>query len=132
MQCGMWAFRSLQELDLPRPLRKGACYVDSPLIERPRSRDWGQRLLGVGPSSSITAATSFSFVDLFSSTSTSTCLDRCAKLVDAILLRASACLFLLRSTWLIENVVNPLTRPLTISRTATSASYSASLLEAAN
>nr|GEU91518.1 hypothetical protein [Tanacetum cinerariifolium] len=36
-----------QELDLPRPFQKGACYVDSSLIERPRSRDWGQRLMGM-------------------------------------------------------------------------------------
>nr|GEW66879.1 hypothetical protein [Tanacetum cinerariifolium] len=47
------------------------------------------------PSSSITVAT-FPIMDLVSSTSTSTCLDKCAKLVDAILLRASAFLFLLR------------------------------------
>nr|GEY94135.1 hypothetical protein [Tanacetum cinerariifolium] len=35
------------ELDLPRPFQKGACYVDSPLINQPQSRDWGQRLLGI-------------------------------------------------------------------------------------
>nr|GEZ21966.1 hypothetical protein [Tanacetum cinerariifolium] len=86
----------------------------------------------VGPSSFITAATSFSFMDLFLSTSTSTCLDKYAKLVDIILIRASAFLFLLRETWLIEKVVNPQTKPLTISRPATNASYSASLLEAVN
>nr|GEV83218.1 reverse transcriptase domain-containing protein [Tanacetum cinerariifolium] len=60
-------------------------------------------------------ATSFSFMNLSLTTSTSTCLDKCAKLVDAILLRASTFLFLLRGTWLIENVVNPLTKLLTIS-----------------
>nr|GFC40482.1 hypothetical protein [Tanacetum cinerariifolium] len=128
-------------------------------------------VIHVGPSSSITAVTSFSVMDLESSTSTSTCLDKCAKLVDAILLRASAFLFLLRGTWFIEKVLNPLTKPLAISRylimlsslasyvpntwlatslestfacmfftpiyvairkPAISASYSASLLEAAN
>nr|GEZ21965.1 hypothetical protein [Tanacetum cinerariifolium] len=102
----------------------------------------------VGLSSFITAATSFSFMDLFLSTSTSTCLDKCVKLVDTILLRASAFLFLLRETWLIKKVVNPQAKPLTISSyfimlsslatyipntwPATSASYSASLLEAVN
>nr|GEZ88737.1 hypothetical protein [Tanacetum cinerariifolium] len=35
------------ELDFPRPFRKGTCYVDSPFIERPRSRDRGQGLLGM-------------------------------------------------------------------------------------
>nr|GFC78971.1 hypothetical protein [Tanacetum cinerariifolium] len=60
------------------------------------------------------AVTSFPVMDLVSSTSTSTCLDKCAKL-DAILLRASAFLFLLRGTWLIDRVLNPLTKPLAIS-----------------
>nr|GEY91872.1 reverse transcriptase domain-containing protein [Tanacetum cinerariifolium] len=86
----------------------------------------------VGPSSSTMVVTSFSFMDLYLSTSTSTCLDKYAKLVDAILLWASAFLFLLRGTWLIEKLVNPLTKLLTLSRPAISASYPASLLEAAN
>ncbi|GJV50871.1 hypothetical protein Tco_1446612 [Tanacetum coccineum] len=42
-------------------------------------------------------------MDFSFSSSTSTCLLRCAKLVDAILLRASAFLFLLRGTCLMEN-----------------------------
>nr|GFA46308.1 reverse transcriptase domain-containing protein [Tanacetum cinerariifolium] len=37
----------MDELDFPQPFRKGACYVDSPFIERPQSRNWGQRLLGM-------------------------------------------------------------------------------------
>nr|GEY49428.1 hypothetical protein [Tanacetum cinerariifolium] len=68
-----------------------------------------------GSSSSTTVATSFSFMDLSLSTSTSTCLDKCVKLVDAIFLRASAFLFLFRGTWLIEKLVNPLTKLLTLS-----------------
>nr|GEV86903.1 hypothetical protein [Tanacetum cinerariifolium] len=36
-----------QELDFPRPFWQRTCYVNSPLIERPRSRDWGQGLLGM-------------------------------------------------------------------------------------
>nr|GFB97033.1 hypothetical protein [Tanacetum cinerariifolium] len=62
-------------------------------------------VIQVGPSSSITAVTSFPVMDLVLTTLTSTCLDKCAKLVDAILLRASAFLFLLRGTWLIEKDV---------------------------
>nr|GEV00595.1 hypothetical protein [Tanacetum cinerariifolium] len=46
--------------------------------------------------------------------------------------RASTFLFLLHGTWFIENLVKPLTRILTFSRPAISASYSASLLEAIN
>nr|GFB99997.1 hypothetical protein [Tanacetum cinerariifolium] len=52
-------------------------------------------VIHVGPSSSTTVATSFSCIDFSLSTPTKTCFDKCAKLVDAILLRASAFLFLL-------------------------------------
>nr|GEY96072.1 hypothetical protein [Tanacetum cinerariifolium] len=38
---------NVSELNFPRPFRKGTCYIDSSFIERPRSRDWGQRLLGM-------------------------------------------------------------------------------------
>ncbi|GJT60428.1 hypothetical protein Tco_1003961 [Tanacetum coccineum] len=50
-------------------------------------------VLSVLPSSSTTSRISFSFMDFSFNSSTSTCLLRCAKLVDAILLRASAFLF---------------------------------------
>ncbi|GKD58636.1 hypothetical protein Tco_1296145, partial [Tanacetum coccineum] len=71
-------------------------------------------VIHVVPSSSTTVATSSSCMDFYLSISTKTCLDKCAKLVDAILLRASTFLFLLRGTWLIEKLA-PLTRLLTFS-----------------
>ncbi|GJR22164.1 hypothetical protein Tco_0970691 [Tanacetum coccineum] len=54
------------------------------------------------PSSSTTTSTSLSFMDFSFNSSTNTCLLRCAKLVDAILLSASAFLFLLLGTCFIE------------------------------
>nr|GEW44561.1 hypothetical protein [Tanacetum cinerariifolium] len=56
------------------------------------------------PSSSITAKISLSSIDFLFSVSTKTCLVRWAKLMDAILLNASAFLFSLRGTCLIENI----------------------------
>ncbi|GJT56086.1 hypothetical protein Tco_0991140 [Tanacetum coccineum] len=56
-------------------------------------------------SSSTTSRISFQFMDFSFNSSTSTYLLRCAKLVDAILLRASAFLFSLRGICLIENLV---------------------------
>ncbi|GKB20081.1 hypothetical protein Tco_0854004 [Tanacetum coccineum] len=67
------------------------------------------------PSSFTTVVTSFSCMDVSFSILTNTCLDKCAKLVDAILLKASAFLFLLRGTWLIAKLAKPLTRLLTFS-----------------
>ncbi|GKA84419.1 hypothetical protein Tco_0806014 [Tanacetum coccineum] len=55
-------------------------------------------------------------MDFSLSISTKTCFDRCAKLVDAILLRASAFLFLLLGTRLMEKLVKPLIRLLVFSR----------------
>ncbi|GJS90231.1 hypothetical protein Tco_0772867 [Tanacetum coccineum] len=45
------------------------------------------------------------------------CFDKCAKLVDAILLRASAFLFLLLGTWLMEKLSKPPTKLLIFSST---------------
>ncbi|GKD31588.1 putative reverse transcriptase domain-containing protein, partial [Tanacetum coccineum] len=58
-------------------------------------------VIHVFPSSSTTARISFSFMDFSFSSSTSTCLLRCARLVDAILLRTSSFLFLLHASNLI-------------------------------
>ncbi|GKC29887.1 ribonuclease H-like domain-containing protein [Tanacetum coccineum] len=60
------------------------------------------------------AVTSFSSMNFSLSISTKTCLDKCAKLVDAILLRASAFLFLLCATyvprtWFATNLESTLT-----------------------
>ncbi|GJU84972.1 hypothetical protein Tco_1292518 [Tanacetum coccineum] len=60
-------------------------------------------VIHVLPSFSTTERISFSFMDFSFSYSTSTYLLRCAKLMDAILLRASAFLFSLRGTCLMEN-----------------------------
>ncbi|GJW54803.1 hypothetical protein Tco_0098888 [Tanacetum coccineum] len=64
-------------------------------------------VIHVVPSSSTIVATSSSCMDFSLSISTKTCLDRCAKLVDAILLKASAFLFLLHGTWFIEKLAKP-------------------------
>nr|GEU73691.1 hypothetical protein [Tanacetum cinerariifolium] len=88
-------------------------------------------VIHVFPSSSTAANTSNSFIDFSFSSSTNTCLLRCAKLVDAILLSASDFLFLLMGTCLIENVLNSLRffTPISsaILNPAIKASYSASL-----
>nr|GEW87665.1 reverse transcriptase domain-containing protein [Tanacetum cinerariifolium] len=73
-------------------------------------------VIHIGPSSSTTVTTFFSCMDFSLSISTKTCFDKCAKLVDAILLRASAFLFLLLGTWLMEKLAKPLTRLLAFSR----------------
>ncbi|GKB08068.1 hypothetical protein Tco_0836352 [Tanacetum coccineum] len=86
----------------------------------------------VSPSSSTTANTSASFIDFSSSSLTKTCLVKWEKLVDAILLRASALLFLLLGTCLIENFLKLLESVFTFSRPAIKASYSGSLLVASN
>ncbi|GKE56873.1 ribonuclease H-like domain-containing protein, partial [Tanacetum coccineum] len=57
----------------------------------------------VSPSSFTTANTSTALIDFSFSSSTRTCLLKCAKLVDVILLKASAFLFSLLGTCLIEN-----------------------------
>ncbi|GJZ88784.1 hypothetical protein Tco_0660566 [Tanacetum coccineum] len=58
-------------------------------------------VIHVSSSSSTTAKTSTALIDFSYSFSTSTCLLKCAKLVDAILLNASAFLFSLLGTCLI-------------------------------
>ncbi|GKA71796.1 reverse transcriptase domain-containing protein [Tanacetum coccineum] len=60
-------------------------------------------VIHISPSSSTTANTSVALIDFSFSSSTSTCLRKCAKLVDTILLNASAFLFSLLGTCLIEN-----------------------------
>ncbi|GJY61370.1 hypothetical protein Tco_0462027 [Tanacetum coccineum] len=59
----------------------------------------------VSPSSSTTASISASLIDFSLSSSTNTCLLKCAKLIDTILLNASAFLFSLLGTYLIENAL---------------------------
>ncbi|GKA12659.1 ribonuclease H-like domain-containing protein [Tanacetum coccineum] len=99
-------------------------------------------VIHVCPSSSTTASTSFSSIDFSLSSSTSTCLLRWAKLVDAILLSASAFLLSPLGTCLIENSLKVLVRVLTFAKylimpgsfaiPAIKALYSASLLVASN
>nr|GEX79175.1 integrase, catalytic region, zinc finger, CCHC-type, peptidase aspartic, catalytic [Tanacetum cinerariifolium] len=96
----------------------------------------------VHPLSSTNVSTSISSIDFSFSSSTSTCLLRWAKLVDAILLSVSAFLFSPLGTCLIENSLKVLVRALTFSKylimpgsfamPAIKASYSASLLVALN
>ncbi|GJT00492.1 hypothetical protein Tco_0821661 [Tanacetum coccineum] len=59
----------------------------------------------VSPSFSTIANTSVVLMDFSFSSSTSTCLLKCAKLVDAILLNATAFLFSLLGTYLIKNTL---------------------------
>ncbi|GJY25605.1 hypothetical protein Tco_0400331, partial [Tanacetum coccineum] len=72
-------------------------------------------VIQVSPSSSTTASISTSLIDFYFSSSTNTCLLKCAKLVDAILLSASAFLFSLLGTCLIENALKLLVSVLTFS-----------------
>ena len=73
-------------------------------------------VIHVGSSSSITVDISLSEMDLFFRISTRTCLDKCAKLVDAILLSASAFLFSPLGTCLIVNLSKPCIRDLVLTR----------------
>ncbi|GKE69903.1 hypothetical protein Tco_1527975 [Tanacetum coccineum] len=86
---------------------------------------------------------SISAMDLFFKISTNTCFDRCAKLVDAILLKASAFLLSPLGTCLMVNLSKPWISDLVLSRLRTPiqaamrspairASYSASLFVAEN
>ncbi|GKE54056.1 ribonuclease H-like domain-containing protein [Tanacetum coccineum] len=70
----------------------------------------------VSPSSSTTANTSTALIDFSFSSSTRTCLLKCAKLVDVILLKASAFLFSLLGTCLIENDLKLLVSAFTFSK----------------
>ncbi|GJV70750.1 hypothetical protein Tco_1490745 [Tanacetum coccineum] len=73
-------------------------------------------VIHVSPSSSTTASTSISHIDFSFSSSTNTCLLKCAKLVDDILLSASAFLISLLGTCLIENALKLLASVRTFSR----------------
>ncbi|GJX53978.1 hypothetical protein Tco_0282347 [Tanacetum coccineum] len=68
---------------------------------------------------SITVDISISEMDLFFKISTNTCFDRCAKLVDAILLKASAFLLSPLGTCLMVNLSKPWISDLVLSRLRT-------------
>ncbi|GJT17613.1 hypothetical protein Tco_0876319 [Tanacetum coccineum] len=70
----------------------------------------------VSPSSSTTAKTSAALMDFSFSSSTNTCLLKCAKLVDAILLNTSAFLFSFLETCFIENALKLLVSVFTFSK----------------
>nr|GEZ42609.1 hypothetical protein [Tanacetum cinerariifolium] len=71
----------------------------------PSSRYLKIGVIQVSPSSFITANISTSLMDFSFNSSTNTCLLKCAKLVEAILLSASNFLFSLLGTCLIENAL---------------------------
>nr|GEV03400.1 hypothetical protein [Tanacetum cinerariifolium] len=68
-------------------------------------------VIQISPSSSITASIYTSLIDFSFSSLTNTCLLKCAKLVDAIFLSATAFLFSLLGTCLIENALKLLDDP---------------------
>ncbi|GJR76188.1 hypothetical protein Tco_0088553 [Tanacetum coccineum] len=68
-------------------------------------------VIHVSPSSSTTANTFVALIDFSFGSSTSTYLLKCAKLIDAIFLNASAFLFSLLGTCLIENALKLLEDP---------------------
>jgi hypothetical protein len=76
-------------------------------------------VIQVGSCYSITVDISISEMDLFFKVYTNTCFDRCAKLVDAILLSASAFLFSPLGTCLMVNLSKPWIRDLVLSRYCT-------------
>ena len=61
-------------------------------------------VIHVGSCSSITVDISISEMDFYFKVSTNNCFDRCAKLVDAVLLSASAFLFSPLGTCLMVNL----------------------------
>nr|GEW14281.1 hypothetical protein [Tanacetum cinerariifolium] len=71
----------------------------------PSARYLKRELIQVSPSSSTIANISISRMDFSFNSSTNTCLLKCAKLVEAILLKASAFLFSLLGICLIENAL---------------------------
>nr|GFA45502.1 hypothetical protein [Tanacetum cinerariifolium] len=71
----------------------------------PSSRYLKIRAIQVSPSSSTTANISTAIMDFSFNSSTNTCLLKCVKLAEAILLSASAFLFSLLGICLIENAV---------------------------
>ncbi|GJW21952.1 hypothetical protein Tco_0032574 [Tanacetum coccineum] len=83
-----------QEFDFPRSFWKMSGYVNSPFKERPLRRDWSKLLLWI-PWNRVSSVSS----------STNTCLLKCAKLVDAILLSTLAFLFPLLGICLIDKTL---------------------------
>ncbi|GJT27848.1 hypothetical protein Tco_0908123 [Tanacetum coccineum] len=114
---------------LLRSFRERSSYVDALLVEWPWGRDWIQPFLRISFDRiplKMVKRSDFRFIALAFfcsagkvlsvSSLTSTCLLRCTKMVDAILLSASAFLFPLLGTCLIENSRKALLNVFTFSK----------------